>query len=43
MNHPGPGSYRMPSEFGQYDGDVYAGMGTVTSSRYSKRNVSRKD
>ena len=20
---PGPGSYRLPSEFGQYDGDVY--------------------
>lgn len=20
---PGPGSYRFPSDFGQYDGDVY--------------------
>ena len=20
---PGPGSYRLPSEFGQYDGNVY--------------------
>ena len=20
---PGPGNYRTPSEFGQYDGDVY--------------------
>ena len=40
MNHPGPGSYRMPSEFGQYDGEVYA---NITSSRYSKRLGSRKE
>lgn len=43
MNQPGPGSYRMPSEFGQYDGEVYANMGTVTSSRYSKRLGSKKE
>ena len=43
MNHPGPGSYRMPSEFGQYDGEVYANMGSITSSRYSKRMGSRKE
>lgn len=25
-NIPGPGSYRQPSDFGQYDGDVYGTM-----------------
>lgn len=24
MNNPGPGSYQSPSEFGQYDGDIYS-------------------
>ncbi len=24
-SNPGPGSYRSPSDFGHYDGNVYAG------------------
>jgi len=29
-NIPGPGSYRQPSDFGQYDGNVY---NTISASR----------
>lgn len=32
---PGPGSYRIGSEFGQYDGDVY---GQETVGRTGKGN-----
>ena len=26
---PGPGSYRSPSDFGHYDGDVYRNTGAI--------------
>lgn len=26
---PGPGSYRSPSDFGHYDGDVYKNTGAI--------------
>lgn len=31
---PGPGNYKTPSEFGQYDGDVY---GKTEMSRFSRK------
>lgn len=33
---PGPGFYKSPSEFGQYDGDVYS-MNATALSRFSKK------
>ena len=33
LEAPGPGYYQMPSEFGQYDGDIY---GEFRQSRRSK-------
>lgn len=35
---PGPGSYRQPSEFGNYDGDVY----NLNISMYGQTGMSRK-
>lgn len=28
--NPGPGSYRSPSDFGQYDGNVYGKTGAIS-------------
>ena len=28
--NPGPGSYRSPSDFGQYDGNVYRRTGGIS-------------
>jgi hypothetical protein len=33
---PGPGYYKAPSEFGHYDGDVYALQGMSATSRHHK-------
>jgi hypothetical protein len=32
LERPGPGYYPLPSEFGQYDGDIYSQL------RHSKRS-----
>ena len=40
---PGPGAYRMPSEFGQYDGDVYQHYNTITKSTQRGRLVSGRN
>lgn len=29
IKDPGPGSYRSPSDFGHYDGDVYQASGAI--------------
>ena len=34
--NPGPGTYRTPSEFGQYDGDVYNHSMQMSKTAYSK-------
>jgi len=28
--NPGPGSYRSPSDFGHYDGNVYGNTGAIS-------------
>lgn len=33
QGNPGPGSYRSPSDFGQYDGQVYERFGSPKRSR----------
>jgi len=33
LENPGPGYYQMPSEFGQYDGDIYNDLRTTKRSR----------
>ena len=40
---PGPGSYRSPSDFGHYDGDVYRNTGAIAyMSRASQLNSSMR-
>ena len=39
--NPGPGAYRSPSDFGQYDGNVYSssgGMAYLTAGSAGKPN-----
>lgn len=36
---PGPGSYRSPSDFGHYDGDVYKNTGGIA---YMSRSTQLK-
>jgi len=39
---PGPGSYRSPSDFGQYDGNVYNMNLTMYKTTLSKNNSKSK-
>lgn len=39
IKDPGPGSYRSPSDFGHYDGDVYKNTGGIA---YMARSTNLK-
>jgi hypothetical protein len=44
---PGPGSYRLPSDFGHYDGNVYQSTGAIAymsqSTKLRSSNVSLRN
>jgi hypothetical protein len=42
LSNPGPGYYQAPSEFGQYDGDIYVEMRKSKRSNNGWTNLSER-